>query len=882
MKHILLLLLLLFTLWGGVSYASVDLYDLKCENLRNPNAIDNTTPHFSWKVKSTKPMKQACYEIEVASAKDLLKRDRVDFWKSGKIKSSESVMIPYAGKQLSSRDLLFWRVRVYNDKGENSEWSKIQRFGIGIVGGDVLRGEYIGLGKDAGNVVSPMLRKSFSLKKVSTSFLHVNSLGYHEVYVNGEKVSEDVLSPAISQINKRTLIVTYDVTDYLKKGQNDIVIWLGQGWYKKTTFGADYDGPLVKAQLDMLDKSDWKPIIATDNTWQGKAGGYSDTGSWQAISFGGERIDARLLAADLSKAGLDKLEWGNTIAIDVTDMKVSPQMCMSNKKKETITPKKIYKSYDGSWIIDLGKVITGWFEIKLPNLPEGHEVWAHYTDDIKLDPRFSDHKESDVYISNGKSENTFCNKFNHHAYRYVKLTGLDKEPSIEDVKGYLIHGDYQSASTFECSDSDMNAIHDMIKYTMSCLTYSGYMVDCPHIERAGYGGDGNSSTVALQTMYDVSPTFMNWVQAWSDAMREGGSLPHIAPNPGAGGGGPYWCGFYVLASWRTYADYRDARLVERYYEQMKEWFKYVDKYTVDGLLKRWPDTKYRDWYLGDWLAPWGVDTGNPASIDLVSNCLVSECLSAMQNMAIVLGKTDEAADFAKRRDRLNKIIHETYYNVEESIYSAGSQLDMSYPTLVGVVPAELHDKVSDKLIELTVTKYTNHLGVGLVGVPILTEWAVQNEKVDFMYNLLKQPDYPGYLNMINHDATTTWEYWSGERSRVHNCYNGIGTWFYQAVGGIVPDQQEAGYKHFYINPQVADGMTWAKTTKESPYGTIRVDWKMESDKQLNMFVVIPIGSEATLIVPKNAISGKVDSDGVDLSSGELNLKNGVHEITFEL
>ena len=60
------------------------------------------------------------------------------------------------------------------------------------------------------------------------------------------------------------------------------------------------------------------------------------------------------------------------------------------------------------------------------------------------------------------------------------------------------------------------------------------MVDCPHLERAGYGGDGNSSTMSLQTMYDVAPTFENWVQTWGDSMREGGSLPHVGPNPGAG------------------------------------------------------------------------------------------------------------------------------------------------------------------------------------------------------------------------------------------------------------------------------------------------------------------------------------------------------------
>ena len=74
-------------------------------------------------------------------------------------------------------------------------------------------------------------------------------------------------------------------------------------------------------------------------------------------------------------------------------------------------------------------------------------------------------------------------------------------------KTLQIYGDYRQTATFECSDADLNAIHNVIQYTMKCLTFSGYMVDCPHLERAGYGGDGNSSTMSLQTMDDVSADF---------------------------------------------------------------------------------------------------------------------------------------------------------------------------------------------------------------------------------------------------------------------------------------------------------------------------------------------------------------------------------------
>ena len=221
-----------------------------------------------------------------------------------------------------------------------------------------------------------------------------------------------------------------------------------------------------------------------------------------------------------------------------------------------------------------------------------------------------------------------------------------------------------------------------------------------------------------QTMYDVSPLFMNWLQAWDDSMREGGSLPHVAPNPGAGGGGPYWCGFFIVAPWRIYVNYNDSRLIEQYYPAMKEWLKYVEKYTVDGLLKRWPDTPYRDWFLGDWLAPIGVDSGSELSINLVNNCFVSDCFGIIKKIATVLNKRDEAKDFAQRKVILDQLLHKTFFDADKNIYSTGSQLDMSYPMLVGVTPSDVYDKVKDLLFRETKEKYNDHIAVGLVGVSI--------------------------------------------------------------------------------------------------------------------------------------------------------------------
>ena len=599
--------------------------DLKCENLINPLGIDNTSPHFSWKLKGDGwKQGQTYYEIQVSSDSLSLADDKADLWDTGKVKSDASVMVPYQGKQLNSRSMCYWRVRAWNSKKKVSAWSPVARFGVGILEKNQMQGEYIGSSAEGGKICAPILRKKVRMTKGETAILHVNTLGYHEIYVNGEKVGEDILTPAVSHLSKRSLIVTYDITPYLKDGENDLLIWLGQGWYKTTTFGTAYDGPLVKAELDVWRNGEWQVVAKTDRTWKGRESGYSDTGTWRALQFGGERVDGRILPKDLSSQTLDQLKWAPVVTVNVPGHIASPQMCEVNKIHDTLQPVSIKKLGDDTWLVDMGRVQTGWFEMRMPTLPEGHEITMEYSDNLTKEGEFDKQGESDIYISGGGSGECFKNKFNHHAYRYVRISNFPVGPKAEWMKSLQIYGDYKQAATFECSDADLNAIHNMIQYTMKCLTFSGYMVDCPHLERAGYGGDGNSSTMSLQMMYDVAPTFENWLQTWSDSMREGGSLPHVGPNPGAGGGGPYWCGFFVQAPWRTYIHYNDPRLIEKYYSQMKEWFKYVDKYTVDGLLKRWPDTKYRDWYLGDWLAPMGVDAGNQASVDLVCNCFISD------------------------------------------------------------------------------------------------------------------------------------------------------------------------------------------------------------------------------------------------------------------
>ena len=679
--------------------------------------------------------------------------------------------------------------------------------------------------------------------------LVVTSLGYHEVYVNDTKVGDYVMQPAVSQLDKRALWVEYDITPYLHEGNNELMLWLGQGW------GRIYGTPAAVQATVRKSVSDGEcgliyEIVKTDSIWEASPSPYSYTGSWQPMQFGGERYDSRV-----------KERWRPASVYDAKDITVSRQEFAGNRDVGALLPQSIDTLSDGTFLIDFGRVVTGWFQLQCLPIPEGDVITMEYLDHRDAKPPFT---ETDIYVSDGSGDDDihFTNRFHMHSFRYVKVKGLAHYltygldiPILMASAVQISAVDPYGGATFECSDPRLNAIHDMVKYTLSCLTFSGYMVDCPHIERMGYGGDGNSSTMTLQTLWDVRSTYANWMQAWHDAMDSTGDLPYVAPAFRTGGG-PYWQGFIVKAPWRTYLNYGDRSLIYRHYDDMKRWLEYIERHSVDYILQPWPDKDIvrlrpfgRDpnWFLGDWAVPEGVDKGGESVLH-ASSCFVSDCLADMIQMARMTGHPDDAQHYAEWRQNLNASIHRHFYHPESHTYANGTPLDQCYALLMGIPPDNATAAaVKVQLIKDCHSKYRDHIAAGLMGVPIFTEWCIREKETDLMSTILRQPDYPGYLHMINNGATTTWESWDcgrlgkENRSRVHNCYNGIGIWFYQALAGIRPDNQHPGYKHFFIDPQPVDGITWVKATKPTPYGTIRVEINGN-----RLRLTVPKGTTATV------------------------------------
>jgi hypothetical protein len=211
------------------------LANLRCEFRVNPLGIDASRPRLSWVIESKdKGVLQTAYQVVVEGV-----------WDSGKVPSDKSQNIEYSGKPLVSGIRYNWIVRVWDNSGKVSGWSKPAWWIMGLLKPEDWTARWISTEMDDQIVPTPpasqpkpidehYVRREFNLAAIPTSALAtVNVMGFYELYVNGKKVGPNVMGPALSNYGKRSLYETYDLTPYLQKGRNCIGIWLSRGWYWK-------------------------------------------------------------------------------------------------------------------------------------------------------------------------------------------------------------------------------------------------------------------------------------------------------------------------------------------------------------------------------------------------------------------------------------------------------------------------------------------------------------------------------------------------------------------------------------------------------------------------------------------------------------------------
>jgi alpha-L-rhamnosidase len=840
--------------------------DLRCEYRENPLGIDVDKPRLSWVLKSDKRgQKQTAYRILVASSKKNLQNHWGDLWDSGKVISGQSTQVEYYGELLRSGMECYWKVCIWDKGGKRTNWSSSAMWSMGLLEpsdwhqaewiadstGQLIINSYDKWGlpvTEWNGPTSPWLRKTFVLqRKPKKATVYVAVMGYHELYINGSKIGNYVLSPALCDYRTRATYLAHDVTGYLKEGLNCIGLWLDRGWTARTYFRLKH-GAIAKALLVIIQDDGQRIRVKTDESWKSHDSPISHIGGWTWNDYGGELYDARKEMPGWATNRVDDNSWTPVKVVHPEIEHLSAQMGVENKVIKTIHPISIKEHAAGGYLIDMGRNFTGWFEIRLWGTC-GSRVKFQYYEKL-TPPKFWDYKQRDEYIPRGEETEVFKNRFNYHAFRWVRVTGLESPPKLSDVKGYLIHPDYESAGEFSCSNALLNRIYNTVNWTYRSLTLGGYIADCPHRERGGYGAEGQAAMESGFNNFIMQTFFNKWIKDWKDSQDlETGEIPATAPTI-FGRNSVGWGGIIVTLPWHFYRRYGDKSILEKTYPNMKKYLQWLHKdMSRDGLLYQWGIVME---FLGDWVSP-GRDQGVGPYVDLpwrkfFINCHFVYMMRLTSKVASLLDKSEDAELFQKRADDIAEILHQKYFKVKENIYVSEEMPYLALPLLAEIVPQNLHDKVMKNLVKDITQTRKGHIHAGVLGTYLTLKLLQNEDQDDLIFTMVNQTTYPGWGYMLMHDATTFWERWDGIHSQIHSSFLSIGSWFKERLAGIQYDEDAPGYRHFFIRPTVVGDITWVKAVYNSVRGPIEVQWKVEN-REFRLAVKIPANSTALVFIP---------------------------------
>jgi alpha-L-rhamnosidase len=698
-------------------------------------------------------------------------------------------------------------------------------------------------------------------------------VGYHELYVNGQRVGTRVLSPAVSNLSKRAFYVTYDIADKLVKGDNVIAVWAGPGWarsdgsYGKGVWKQD---SVFKCQVNFSKGES----LHSDESWKCKVSSSENLGLWKGGGkgeYGGELIDARRMVKGWDEASFDDSGWANA-SIYQKSLILSAEMIEPDRKVKILTPVSIAE-HEGNYTFDMGRNFTGWLELKLRNGKEGEVVKLTTANRLGL---VVEYNQESHYIHDASGVGTFCHRFNYTAGRWITVSGLSYKPELSDLVGYQITNDRKRTGSFECSKDLFNRIYETDLWTYLSCTVNGVTMDCPHRERFGYGEVALACSWGCAIPnFESAPYYRKVARDWFDVQREDGFVNTIAPQVYKGAGGTLWSSAPVTMSWEYYKAYGDKRQLEEAYGPMKKWLDYLNLHvSEDGIITAYESAAR---FLGDWATPHGSEYGNKPEAQLFNNCVYAYGLDVIVQAAKALGKADDVKIYSERLAKLRPAVHKFFYHPETHNYIDGRQLSMAFPLYTGITPESERAAVYAGFVD-EISKRKPYLDTGSSGLPILLKYMVEDaERADLLFTCLSRTEKPSYGYFLGMGETAWPEYWENDEkieSRIHTCYTGIAGYFVKAIGGIRPDSSGWGMKKFIIKPQLVGDLTFARTTSGSYYGTMGSAWKRDGSSA-SFDIEVPINTTARVYLPAKNLAD-VQEGGKPLAEAQ-----GVHVIGLE-
>jgi len=893
---------------GALGDTPLAVKNLRCEYKVDPMGIDVRKPRLSWELASSeKGVLQTNYEVRVAGSEAELSKGKV-VWDSGKQASDQSIQIEYGGPALESRRIYYWQVRVGDNHGHVTDWSKAAHWEMGLLGASDWKAKWITpslVEDEAESNPSPLLRREFALKKkVERARLYATAMGLYEMELNGKRVGDEYFTPGWTAYDFRYQYQTYDVTSALKNGENCLGAMLGDGWFrgrtgwegKRNSYGKKL---ALLAQLVITYADGTQETIGTDDKWKAATGAVlaSDL-------YNGETYDARLERAGWSQAGYKENDWKDVTVVEPPKAKVVAPAGPGVKKIEELKPMKVFQTPAGDTVIDMGQNMVGWVKFRI-TAPAGTTITLRhaevldkggnlYTDNLRTG------KQTIRYTTKGAGPETFEPHFTFQGFRYVAVSGWPGEVKAEDFTGVVVHSAIARTGTFESSSGLLNQLEHNIIWGQKG-NFVDVPTDCPQRdERLGWTGDAQAFARTASFNHDSAGFYTKWLKDLALDQEDDGAVPFVIPNAlthdtrkGAAASAG-WADAAVVVPWTLYQSYGDKRILEDQYPSMRAWVEYMRRQAGESYI----------WSLGfsfgDWLAFATTRSDYPGATtdkDLIQTAYFARSTELLAKTAQVLGKKEDAADYAGLEEKIRAAFQKEYVTPNGRL-SSNTQTAYALALAFELLPETQRAEAAARLAA-DVRKF-GHLTTGFLGTPVLCQTLSDYGYLDEAYMLLNRKEYPSWLYPVTKGATTIWERWDGIKpdgsfqdagmnSFNHYAYGAIGEWMYRVVAGLEIDEKAPGYKHILIRPQPGGGLTQANASVESMYGKVTSGWEI-ADGKLTVRIEAPANTTATVRLPKakleevseggKSLAGRGDISGARQAGDAVVLEVGPGKYEF--
>ncbi len=892
----------LITLTGCVRQ-KVELVSLEVEMQENPVGIATPTPRFSWQITSVKnDLQQQSYQIQVArSSKDLANEENL-IWDSGIVNDDNSILVSYDGEKLNSREKYYWRLKVVTNQGETG-WSKINNWTMAFLNDSEWKASWIGENSMSNDgetdkvntrLAARYLRKSFDLKgDIKQAFLYISGQGLYEAYINGNKVSNDVLSPTVSWYPDRVYYNIYEVTSLINSNKNLLGVILGNGRYfgMRESHSQIFGLPRLLAQLEIEYADGSTDLIITDNSWKVTSRGPIIANN----EFDGEEYDARMEINGWDLTDYDDSAWKNADIMEAPGGVITAQPNPNIQVQEELTPISVTKQTEGKYIIDMGQNMVGWLKVNSLNAKKDQPITFIFAETLKDDgtlylENLRSAKVTDIYTPSADGKFSWEPKFVYHGFRYVEISGLDYQPKTSDFKGKVVYDKMETSGKFETSDETINQVFKNAYWGIRG-NYRGMPTDCPQRdERVGWLGDRTTGSFGEAFVFNNALLYSKWLQDIEDSQSPEGSISVVSPkfwtiyNDDV-----TWPAAYFYSAKMLWQQYGDKEPIIKHYNSMKRYLERIQEVSMQDFIIT------KDTY-GDWCMPpesqeliHSKDPSRKTVGPVLSTTVYYSLLNLMTEFAELTGNNQDITEYKELASQIKDAYNNKYFKADSALYDNNTVTANILSLRLGLVPEGKERDVFNNIVQKTEVDLDGHVSTGVLGIQHLMRGLTEYGKVDLAYKIATNRTYPSWGYMIDNGATTIWELWNGNtadpamNSQNHVMLLGdLIIWYYEDLAGIKNHPESVAFKKLLMEPKFPEGLTHVNASYNSVQGEIISEWSKDN-KQFSWNITIPGNTSAVVKLPKELNIITPEGDGIKSVSNndngiEIELGSGTYNI----